>query len=166
MHVQTWLLPPHDWVPNHPRLPVLAYRAVALGGDDKAAAFERAFAANGWPPQWRDGIYDYHHYHSSAHEALGVACGTATLVLGGPDGVRTTVAAGDALLLPAGTGHCCVEASDDFMVVGAYPAGQDWDICRQAPSEAMLRRIAQLPFPDSDPLGGAQGPLLEHWRAQ
>jgi len=161
MHLDHWLLPPHDWVPNHPFLPVLLYRQA---GEGDAAAFERRFAAHGWPPQWRDGIYDYHHYHSTAHEVLGVASGSARLVIGGPGGPEATLAAGDALLLPAGTGHCCIACSSDFLVVGAYPAGQDWDVCRQAPSAEALQRIAQLPFPPSDPVAGLQGPLLQHWK--
>ncbi|WP_284568275.1 cupin [Xanthomonas graminis] len=162
MRLEHWLLPPHDWVPNHPFLPVLLYRQAERDGD--AAGFERRFAAHGWPPHWRDGIYDDHHDHSTAHEVLGVASGSARLLIGGPGGTEATLAAGDALLLPAGSGHCCIASSSDFLVVGAYPAGQDWDICRQAPSAEMTRRIAQLPFPPSDPVAGAQGPLLQHWK--
>ncbi|MFC6840535.1 cupin [Xanthomonas theicola] len=149
-------------VRNHPFLPVLLHRGAERDGG--AAGFERRFARHGWPAQWRDGIDAYHHYHSSAHEVLGAARSNARLVVGGPGGPETMLAAGDALLLPAGTGHCCIASSADVLVVGAYPAGQDWDICRQAPSAAALRRIAQLPFPPRDPVAGAHGPLLQHWR--
>ncbi|WP_235426432.1 hypothetical protein [Xanthomonas cerealis] len=102
MPLQHWLMPPHAWVPNHPFLPVLLYRQEE--GDGDAAGFERRFAAHGWPPQWRDGIYDYHQ-HSTAHEVLDVASGSARLVIGGPGGTDTTLATGDALLLPAGARH-------------------------------------------------------------
>ncbi|WP_295955278.1 cupin [uncultured Xanthomonas sp.] len=161
MSLDHWQLPPHGWVPKHPFLPTLHYRQCA--GAIDADGFGRRFAAHGWPPQWRDGIYDYHHYHSTAHEVLGVARGNARVLLGGPGGIEVTLAAGDALLLPAGTGHCRLSASADFMIVGAYPDGQDWDICRQAPDAAMLQRIAQVPVPCIDPLFGAEGPLLEQW---
>ncbi|WP_279361896.1 cupin [Xanthomonas sacchari] len=164
MPLDHWQLSPHDWVPNHPFLPALHYRQCAAAID--ADGFERRFAAHGWPPQWRDGIYDYHHYHSTAHEVLGVARGNARVLLGGPVGIEVALAAGDALLLPAGTGHCRLSASADFMVVGAYPDGQDWDICRQAPDATMLQRIAQVPVPQSDPLLGTGGPVLEYWRMQ
>ena len=165
MKVESFVLPEHGWVPNNPKLPVLLYRgAVDVGScDETAKAFEAAFKANGWPPQWRDGIFDYHHYHSTAHEALGVAAGTATLTIGGPDGRELQVEAGDALVLPTGTGHRSIEASDDFLVVGAYPQGQDWDICREAPSDAARQRMAKLPVPDADPLRGSTGPLTERW---
>ncbi|SDV46677.1 cupin [Chitinasiproducens palmae] len=159
---------PSDWVPNHPTLPVLIYRdAVSLREDADAVArrFERCLAANGWPPQWRDGIYDYHHYHSTAHEVLGCAAGSARVQVGGPDGDVVRLAAGMALLLPAGTGHRRVSASADFMVVGAYPAGQAFDICRSAATPAMLARIAALPFPSCDPIDGAGGRLTRTWHA-
>ena len=80
----------NGWMPNNERLPVLLYRSAfdKPGGADPAAVFERAFRANGWPPQWRNGVYDFHHYHSTAHEVLGFAAGTARLVLGGEAGTN------------------------------------------------------------------------------
>ena len=162
MKVESFLLPEHDWVPNNPRLPVLLYRGAVKFGpcEETAKAFETAFEENGWPPQRRDGVYDYHHYHSTAHEALGIAAGSATLTIGGPGGRDIHVVAGDALVLPTGTGHRCVDATDNFLVVGAYPRGQDWDICREAPSEEARRRMADLPVPDADPIQGTTGLLV------
>lgn len=68
--------------------------------------------------------------------------------------------AGDALVLPTGTGHRSIEASGDFLVVGAYPEGQNWDICREAPNAEARRRMAGLPIPNADPVAGGAGPLI------
>ena len=65
-------------IPNNPRLPLLLYPcAVRLPEHDPANLFEELFAANDWVGCWRNGIFPFHHYHSTAHEVLGIYSGTA-----------------------------------------------------------------------------------------
>ena len=165
VHPEVIRLSQNGWMPNNGRLPVLFYRnALHTDGADPATLCEAQFRRNGWPPQWRDGVYDFHHYHSTAHEVLGFVGGHAKLILGGENGREFEVRAGDVLVLPTGTGHCRLSASSDFLVIGAYPPDQQWDICRSAPSEDAIDRMRRLPFPQSDPVTGANGSLTTIWR--
>jgi uncharacterized protein YjlB len=161
---ESFVLGPNGWMPNNPKLPVVVYHGLAAGVSDVASAMESMFDRNGWPSQWRNGVYPFHHYHSTAHEVLGFAKGTARLVLGGENGRETRVRAGEVVVLPAGTGHCRIEASSDFLVVGAYPTGQSWDLCRSGADAATLARIAKVPVPGVDPVSGKSGPLVKLWR--
>ncbi len=155
-------LKPNGWMPNN-SLPVLLYRSALPDAGDLATQMERLFTANGWPPQWRNGVYPFHHYHSTAHEVLGFAAGHADLVLGGEGREAVTVQTGDIVVLPAGTGHCRITASDDFLVIGAYPPDEHWDICRTAATPEVLERMRQVRFPASDPVTGSKGALPKLW---
>ncbi len=152
-------------IPNN-RLPLLAYQsAVAVDGADPATAFERLFDRNGWSESWRNGIFPYHHFHSTAHEVLGIARGRARVLFGGEDGETEDVEAGDVVVIPAGVGHKRLSASPDLLVVGAYPDNQDWDLMRDDPEqyEDAERNIGSVPNPSQDPVYGKDGPLRELW---
>ncbi|MBK4993258.1 cupin domain-containing protein [Pseudomonas sp. S37] len=156
-----------DGATPNSRFPVLLYRLQLAPAHDNAGAFETLFAAHQWTPLWRAGIFDYHHFHPNAHEVLGVARGQARIMLGGAAGQALTVKAGDVLVLPAGTGHRCMVSSDDFLVVGAYPQGQeDYDIQRPevAAHQQALARIARVPHPEQDPVSGIHGALMRLWQ--
>ncbi len=163
---QTTRFTDYGEVPNNPLPFVLYAGAVELADSaDPAAIFEQLFAANGWGDSWRNGIYDYVHYHSRIHEVLGIARGRAGVWFGGDHGKVVEVKAGDVAVLPAGTGHQCLGATDDFLVVGAYPPSGTYDECRGAPDEhaRALQTIPKVARPRKDPVYGKEGPLLRLW---
>ncbi len=163
--VLTWRFDADGGVPNNSELAVVVMRT-ALPATAGAAAICERFVDCGWGGTWTYTVFDFHHFHPDAHEVLAVATGTADLQLGGPNGEVLAVVPGDVLVLPAGTGHCRLRASPDFSVCGAYPKGQeDYTIQRAAADDlaAYIERIAAVPLPESDPIHGKDGPLMDHW---
>jgi len=145
-------------VPNS-YLPVLIFRnIVPRSKPRKAQVFRRAFKKSGWVGIWIDTIYDYTHFHSNAHEVLGIAEGRVTLRLGGEAGRSVRLEAGDMLVLPAGVGHRRVSDDQRLKVVGAYPRGQArFDMKRTG------RVVPKPPLPETDPFEGENGPLRKIW---
>ena len=144
----------------------VSYGDVDLGkGHDPAAVMEDLFEANGWGDTWRDGIYDYVHYHSRIHEVLGIARGKGRVRFGGSKGRIFTLKAGDVAILPAGTGHQRLSADEDFLVVGAYPPVGTYDECTEIKDRPRaLKAIPKVPGPREDPVYGGKGPLSKLWK--
>ncbi len=70
-----------------------------------------------------------------------------------------------SLYSPAGVGHKCLKASEDFLCVGAYPQGKDYDINygKHAELEKSIKQIAEVPKPNKDPVFGKEGFLKSLW---
>ncbi len=146
------------------KLCALVYERALLAAD-LASAFEQRFERNGWSGSWRNGLFRTHHYHSTAHEVLGVYRGSVRARLGGPSGPVVTLSAGDVAILPAGVAHKNEGQSSDFAVVGAYPKGTSADVRYGTSTERPRadRNIAAVPLPPADPVLGRQGPLVSLW---
>ncbi|MBV8493695.1 MAG: cupin domain-containing protein [Alphaproteobacteria bacterium] len=164
LKVETFRFADDGTVPNN-SLPLVVYRGALKDESDRAGACERLFDRNGWPGAWRNGIYGHHHYHSTAHEVLGIAAGNARVRLGGDNGQTVELRTGDVVVIPAGVAHKRESASPDLLVIGSYPRGQSPDHCRAEPGvhNQAIDRIAGVPLPDADPVTGGAGPLLDCW---
>lgn len=166
--VVTHLLQPSRLIPNNPNCALLVYPgAVAIEGTDPARLFEELFARNRWTGCWRNGIFSFHHYHSNAHEVLGIYAGKASVQFGGAGGVSLDVKPGDVVVVPAGVGHKKLESDGVLGVVGAYADGKHADIC--VPDSTDVRsagdNVARVGRPQNDPVLGVDGPLLQYWPA-
>jgi uncharacterized protein YjlB len=165
---ETHLFADDGSVPNNQRLPFLVYRGAIdlIGTPDPEAMIERKFRDNGWGDVWRNGIYPYVHYHSMIHEGMAIARGRAKVRFGGNNGKEIELVQGDIAVLPAGTGHQCLWSSPDLLVIGTYPKTGRYDLCRGSRGEhaKALQSIPRVPLPDTDPVFGEHGPLLQLWR--
>ncbi|MDT0678621.1 cupin domain-containing protein [Autumnicola musiva] len=152
-------------IPNN-KLPLLVYKNVFEERDIKGAEWlEKRFEQNNWSNSWRNGVFEYHHYHSNTHEVLGVYSGEALLHLGGEEGEKIKVSAGDIIVIPAGVGHKKLKSYNGFKIVGAYPNGSDYDINtgRKGERPGTDENIAALPIPESDPLQGDSNGVPQIW---
>lgn len=149
-------------IPNNASCPLLHYKNVIEEHDDT----EKILSANNWRGIWQGGVAPYHHYHGITHEVIVIDSGTATLHLGGEEGTKVNVRAGDAVIIPAGFGHKNIESSPDFSVFGAYPDGKEYDFCygKKEEREEKLKNIRKVPMPDKDPVFGIEGPLFKYWQ--
>lgn len=164
--VQEYLFDDDGRIPNNPSLPLLFYTQALSEPERDPSRCKELLAENGWGGAWEDGVFSYHHYHSTSHEVLCVVSGRARITFGGPKGETIEVETGDAVVTPAGVGHCNTGSSGDFAVVGAYPRGQeDYDLRTGEEGERpeVLENIRNVPLPMVDPLFGEDGPLLQRW---
>ena len=152
-------------IPNS-SLPLLIYKNVFSEEKADADSIEKHFANHNWTNSWKNGVYDYHHYHSNTHEVMGVYRGYATLQFGGAQGEQLAVEAGDAIVIPAGIGHKKIKASDEFGVVGAYPDGMEYDIKKGEDGERpdADENIKNVPLPENDPVYGKMEGVPALWR--
>lgn len=167
MKIFQFLIKKNGFFPNNPGLPVLLYKgALHLPEKGSGELVKELFEQNDWSNSWTNGIYTYHHYHSITHEVIGIIEGSCTVLLGGEKGIKQKMERGDVLILPAGVGHMNIESTNDFACVGAYPKGVDFDMNYGKEEELgkAEEQIRQVPLPDTDPVFGADGPVLEHWR--
>ena len=153
-------------IPNNPTLPLLVYPQALTDDERGPSRCKELLAGNGWGGAWLDGVFPYHHYHSVSHEVLLVVNGSAEITFGGPEGETVEVEAGDVVVIPAGVGHCRESSGGGFSVVGAYPGGQeDYDLRTGEEGERpeVLENIRNVPLPETDPLFGGEGPLVQRW---
>ncbi len=151
--------------PNNEKLPLVILKGPLKDVPSGPELFEATFRQNGWPPAWRNGLFDFHHYHSKAHEVLGVYSGWVRVCFGGPQGEVLEATEGDVIIIPAGVSHCNRGQSPDFRVVGGYPEGQSWDMMYGKRGERLQadHNISQVLKPSCDPVFGSQGILLRLW---
>lgn len=152
--------------PNNGLLPLIIYeKAVHVPQENPGKIIIDYLETNAWTNAWENGVFDYHHYHSTAHEVLVIVRGSARIQFGGSGGVAVLLEAGDAVVIPAGVAHKAIDLYDEFTCVGAYPSGQEYDIIKEDNNkrdEAILN-IKQVPLPTADPIYGIEGPLLNNW---
>lgn len=152
--------------PNNGLLPLLVYHnALQVPEDDATDTIKEILETNSWTNTWVNGIYDYHHYHSTAHETLVILAGSCRVQFGGPNGITFSLDRGDVVVIPAGVAHKKIDETDGFQCLGAYPEGQEYDMNYGKADErsTATQNIRNLAMPENDPLYGSDGPLIKNW---
>lgn len=165
--MNSFLLHDDGIFPNNSSLPVIHYKQVfAIPSFWAARAIKKHFAAHGWTNSWTNSVYDFHHYHSTTHEVLGAYSGRAEIMLGGNSGTRIWFESGDVLVIPAGVAHKRLDPASRLHCVGAYPEGREVDLQIGSKGERPSTdySIQLVPLPKKDPVFGADGELMFHWK--
>ncbi|MEJ6979583.1 hypothetical protein WG906_03930 [Pedobacter sp. P351] len=165
-HIATHIFEDDGRFPNNPKLPVLVYKgALHLHPGDSSDAVAELFKKNDWKNSWEGGVLEFDHYHSSTHEVLGIFCGTADIILGGTEGTCVELTRGDVVIIPAGVAHKNLNGSKDFLCIGAYPEGNEYDMKygKEEERQEAIQNIAAVKTPETDPVFGNEGPLLHYW---
>ncbi|KAL1964456.1 hypothetical protein VTN77DRAFT_6882 [Rasamsonia byssochlamydoides] len=165
-------IPPNKHALNSP-LPVLIYRDVLPLplSEEKTTSF---LEANEWVKKGVWGHIPVRHFHPNTHECYGIFQGESTLLLGcgqndTTGGLELDVSAGDVIVLPAGTAHCCLQSSQDYRYIGVYPKGAPhWrnELGKDPidPDSSLAKEIQSVEMPSQDPANGENGPLIQLWR--
>lgn len=164
--IQSILFKDDGTFPNNEKLPLIIVQNV-FDPDSRnlVEIIEKTFHGNGWGGSWRNSLFNFHHYHSTAHEVLGLYSGWVKAHFGGPKGKIVDAKIGDVIIVPAGVSHKNLEQSTDFRCVGAYPKGQSRDMnygnAGERPQTDENIKIVSLP--KTDPVFGKSGPLKRFW---
>ena len=120
-----------------------------------------------WSNNWRNGIYTFHHYHSTTHEAMAVIKGQAMILLGGMHGRNVLLKKGDIIVVPAGVAHMNLGNEKDLIFIGGYPSGRNYDMNYGRADEhpKVDNNMRFLPIPDTGPLYGHADPLIDIWNS-
>ena len=85
-HIDQYIIKDNGIFPGN-SLPVLVYKkALKVPWFFAAKKIKELLSKNNWSNNWRNGIYTYHHYHSTTHEAMAVIKGRSVLLMGGENG--------------------------------------------------------------------------------
>lgn len=156
---------PDSGIPNS-SLPLVLWRGRLPEAQRSGEAAGALFNRNGWQGTWVYTVYPFWHFHTRGHEVLACVSGSAQIGLGGDNGFKADVAAGDVCVVPAGVGHRRLGASADFQMAGGYPPGQEGNIVRagEIALDEAIRVIAQLALPATDPITGHADGTVTIWR--
>ncbi|CAK7563979.1 MAG: hypothetical protein SEPTF4163_001862 [Sporothrix epigloea] len=168
---ETYYLKRNQHAPNN-AFPVLVYRqCLPLPvSEEKTTAFLEAHA---WEKKGTWGHIGVRHFHPNVHECYGVIAGESTMLVGcgsdDPDdsGQEIELSVGDVIVLPAGTGHCNLQSTKNYLYVGVYPSGGPMykaELGKEGADVAALRReVDSVAMPLEDPVSGKDGALLKLW---
>ncbi|BCH24172.1 hypothetical protein [Mesorhizobium sp. L-8-3] len=154
-----------DGIPNS-ALPLVIWKDRLPGAAREGGPACALYRRNGWSGTWVYTVYPFWHFHTHGHEVLGCVGGRARIGFGGDAGIVIDVERGDVAVVPAGVGHRKIQATDDFLMAGGYPPGQQGNIVRsgELDDKRIAAEIGRVGLPESDPVTGLADGVVTVWR--